>query len=106
MTRPSLALSRRALLAAAPIALVTRHAVAQGTVWSMATEYPATTVSGEGITFFADRIAKESSGKLTIAPSYDAPGGRKSAGIVTAIRDGQRAGPLVADHEVAVDGPG
>ena len=91
MTGPFRALSRRALLATAPIALATRGAVAQGTVWSMATEYPATTVSGEGITFFADRIAKESSGKLAIAPSYDAPGGRKSAGIVAAIRDGQLA---------------
>ena len=73
------------------MALAARRAVAQGTAWSMASEYPATTVSGEGITFFADQLAKESSGRLTIAPSYDAPGGLKSADIVAAIRDGRLA---------------
>ena len=94
MAGSSLVLSRRAfahLLAAAPIALAARRTVAQGTVWSMATEYPATTVSGEAIAFFADRMAKESSGRLAIAPSYDAPRGLKSADIVLAIRDGQLA---------------
>src|SRR6266851_3339081 len=94
MARPSLTLSRRTLahlLVAAPMALAARRAVAQGTAWSMATEYPATTVSGEGIAFFADRLAKESSGRMTIAPSYDAPGGLKSADIVAAIRDGRLA---------------
>ena len=94
MARPSLTLSRRTLahlLAAAPMALAARRTVAQGTAWSMATEYPATTVSSEGIAFFADRLAKESSGRITIAPSYDAPGGLKSADIVAAIRDGRLA---------------
>ncbi len=94
MAGSSLTLSRRAfahLLAAAPIALAARRTVAQGTVWSMATEYPATTVSGEAIAFFADRMAKESSGRLVIAPAYDAPRGLKSADIVLAIRDGQLA---------------
>src|SRR5258708_13257490 len=90
MARSSLPLSRRSLahlLAAAPMALAARRAVAQGAAWSMATEYPATTVSGEGIAFFADRLAKESSGRLTIAPSYDASGGLKSADILPPIRD-------------------
>src|SRR5258708_34131940 len=94
MARSSPTLSRRTLahlLAAAPMALAARRTVAQGIAWSMATEYPATTVSGEGIAFFADRLTKESSGRLTIAPSYDAPGGLKSADIVAAIRDGQLA---------------
>ncbi|MGZ6016977.1 MAG: hypothetical protein ACXWKM_14660, partial [Phenylobacterium sp.] len=94
MAGPSLTLSRRTLaplLAAAPMALAARRTAAQGTAWPMATEYPATTVSGEGIAFFADRLAKESSGRLAIAPSYDAPGGLKSADIVAAIRDGRLA---------------
>ena len=73
------------------MAVAARRAVAQSTVWSMPTEYPATTVSGEGIVFFADRLAKESSGRLAIAPAYDAPGGLKSAVIVAAIRDGRFA---------------
>ena len=55
------------------------RAIAQTASRSMATEYPATTVSGQGIAFFADRLAKESSGKLAIAPAYDAPGGLKFA---------------------------
>jgi TRAP-type C4-dicarboxylate transport system substrate-binding protein len=67
------------------------RAIAQTASWSMATEYPATTVSGQGIAFFADRLAKESSGKLAIAPAYDAPCGLKSADIVAAIRDGRLA---------------
>lgn len=94
MARSSLALSRRTvvrLLAAAPMAVAARRTVAQGTAWAMATEYPATTVSGEGIAFFAGRLTKESSGRLAITPSYDAPGGLKSADIVAAIRDGQLA---------------
>ena len=94
MAGSSLTLSRRALarlLAAAPMALAARRAIAQGAVWSMATEYPATTVSGEAIAFFADRMAKESSGKIAIDPAYDAPRGLQSAGIVAAIRDGQLA---------------
>ena len=94
MARPSHTLSRRALtrlLAAAPIVLTARGAIGQGAVWSMATEYPATTVSGEAIAFFTDRIAKESSGKITIDPAYDAPRGLNSADIVAAVRDGQLA---------------
>ena len=53
----------------------------------MATEYPASTVSGEGVTFFATRVAEESQGHLTVMPSFDAALGLKSAEIVTAIRD-------------------
>jgi TRAP-type C4-dicarboxylate transport system substrate-binding protein len=63
----------------------------------MATEYPATTVSGQGIAFFADRLAKESSGKLTIALAYDEPGGPKSADIVAAVRDGRLAASGAVD---------
>jgi hypothetical protein len=47
MARPSHRLSRRALarlLAAVPIVLTARRTIAQGAAWSMATEYPATTV--------------------------------------------------------------
>ena len=49
------------------IVLAARRTIAQDAAWSMATEYPATTVSGEAIAFFTDRMAKESSGKITIA---------------------------------------
>jgi len=64
-----------------------RNAGAHGAAWTMATEYPASTVSGEGIAFFATRVAEESQGHLTVMPSYDAALGLKSAEIVAAIRD-------------------
>jgi TRAP-type C4-dicarboxylate transport system substrate-binding protein len=92
MPASSISLSRRAFgshVAAATIAVVARRAAAQDAAWSMATEYPATTVSGEGIGFFTARAAKESSGRLAIKPAYDAPDGLKSIDIVAAIRDGR-----------------
>lgn len=76
------------LLLASPLALGVRPAQAQTTAWSMATEYPATTVSGEGVSFFARRLTEESRGRLAITPAYDGP---KSADIVTSIRDGKLA---------------
>jgi TRAP-type transport system periplasmic protein len=77
--------------AALPAALVVRNAGAQGALWTMATEYPANTVSGDGIAFFAQRLAEESGGHLTVLPSYDAAFGLKGADIVGAIRDGRLA---------------
>ena len=79
------------LVAALPVALAARRVAAQGAVWSMATEYPANTVSGAGIAFFAARLAEESGRRLTILPSYDAAFGLKSAEIVSAVRDGRLA---------------
>ncbi len=57
----------------------------------MATEYPANTVSGDGIAFFAGKLAEESGRRLTIVPSYDAAFGAKGAGIVADVRDGRLA---------------
>jgi TRAP-type C4-dicarboxylate transport system substrate-binding protein len=74
-----------------PVALATRQGAAQGAIWTMATEYPATAVSGDGIAFFAGRLAEESGRHLTILPSYDAAFGLKSAGIVEAVRGGRLA---------------
>src|SRR5476651_1232598 len=76
------------LAASLPLALgAVRNAGAHGAAWTMATEYPASTVSGEGIAFFATRVVEESQGHLTVMPSYDAALGLKSAEIVAAIRD-------------------
>ncbi|MFI5003012.1 MAG: TRAP transporter substrate-binding protein [Reyranellales bacterium] len=79
------------LLAAFPIVLSTRPLAAQTAPWSMATEYPASTMSGEGIALFAARLAQESGGRLAVTPSYDAALKLKSADIVAAIRDGKIA---------------
>jgi TRAP-type transport system periplasmic protein len=80
------------LLTGLPIALVTvRPGAAQGALWTMATEYPADSASGDGIAFFAERLAAESAHRLTVLPSYDAAFGLKSADIPGAIRDGRLA---------------
>lgn len=84
-------LQRRALLAGLPILFAARPSAAQDKPWSMATEYPANTVSGDGIAFFAARLAQESGGRLAVQPSYDAAQGMKSADIVAAVRDGKLA---------------
>ena len=68
----------------------TRRA-AQGAVWTMATEYPANTVSGDGIAFFTERLAAGSGRRLTVLPSYDTAFGLKSADIPAAIHDGRLA---------------
>ncbi len=77
----------------APMALLAsgRQAPAQGALWTMATEYPASTVSGEGVAFFAERLAAESGRRLVVLASYDASFGLKSADIPGAIRDGRLA---------------
>jgi TRAP-type C4-dicarboxylate transport system substrate-binding protein len=85
-------LSRRQLtllFAAGPLAAPLRHARAQGIAWTMATEYPASSMSGEGVRFFADALAHESGGRITVKPSFDATAGVKSAGMPVAIRDGR-----------------
>ena len=79
------------LAAALPFAMAAHRVAAQGAIWAMATEYPAGTVSGENIAFFASRLAEESGRRLTILPSYDAAFGLKSSGIVSAVRDGRLA---------------
>jgi TRAP-type C4-dicarboxylate transport system substrate-binding protein len=88
MTRSPL-LSRRAFgLATATLPVVlAAPGRAQGALWSMATEYPANTVSGDAIAFFAEQLARESGGHLTVRPVTDAAMG-KSAEIVGAILQG------------------
>ena len=76
------------LLAGLPLALAVLPAAAQAAPWTIATEYPATTVSGEGIALFASRLSEESGRRLAVAPAYEA---MKSADIVAAIRDGKLA---------------
>lgn len=77
------------LTATLPAALAA-PARAQGAVWSMATEYPANTVSGDAIAFFAAQLARESGGRLAVRPVTDAAMG-KSSEIVAAIQQGNLA---------------
>src|ERR671939_289494 len=79
--------------------LVGAPALAQ-TKWEMTTEYPATTISGEGITTFAAILAERSHGQLIVSPSYDAAQKITSGEMVRAINEGRIeagdafAGPL------------
>jgi TRAP-type C4-dicarboxylate transport system substrate-binding protein len=94
MTKTSSRPNRRDFIrgaAALPFAFAAHRVAAQGAVWTMATEYPSNTVSGDGIAFFAERVAQESGHRLTVLPSYDAALGLKGGGIVEAIRDGRLA---------------
>jgi len=58
------------------------------TQWRMATEYPANTMPGEGVSTFATEVKSRTAGALEILPSYDASAGIKSADIPKAVRDG------------------
>src|SRR4051812_37151529 len=64
--------------------LVGAPALAQ-TKWEMTTEYPASTISGEGITTFAALVAGKSKGRLIVNLSYDAAKKVTSGEMVRAI---------------------
>jgi len=74
------------------------------TVWDMPTEYPQSTMSGLGVTTFAERVAEFSKGKLQIKPSFDAAAGIRSAGMLAAIAEGRvQAGDALAGALEAED---
>ncbi|WP_341897443.1 TRAP transporter substrate-binding protein [Ferrovibrio terrae] len=79
-------LAAAALLLALPAGQPAR---AQTIAWTMATEYPATSMPGEGLRSFAARLAQESGGRIIVTPSFDASAGVKSADMVAAVRDGK-----------------
>ncbi len=56
------------------------------TTWRMATEYPATSMPGEGIAHFAAAVAQRAGGLLEVSGSFDAPGGLRSASMLDALR--------------------
>lgn len=57
--------------------------------WKMATEYPDSSMPGEGLKYFAELVTLESGGQLTIKPSFNAKLGIKSADMINAVRDGR-----------------
>ena len=57
--------------------------------WEMTTEYPASNISGEGISTFARLIAERAGGRLVIAPTFDASSGVTAAQMVEAARTGR-----------------
>ena len=74
--------------------------VAAQTRWSMATEYPATSISGEGLRTFSELVAAKSGGALTVLLTFDAASGITSGQMIQAVEQGRItagdafAGPL------------
>jgi TRAP-type C4-dicarboxylate transport system substrate-binding protein len=84
MTRRALALMVAVLLLLA--------CVAQAQIplrWSMANEYPATSIQGEADARFAREIAERTKGRIEIAHQYDAASGVRSRDMLAAIASGK-----------------
>lgn len=79
-------LPRRLILAAPALALGTAHAQPLG--WTVATEYPATSIPGEGVLHFAD-AATRLGVPVTAAPG--APDGFRSAAAFAVLSQGRFA---------------
>jgi TRAP-type C4-dicarboxylate transport system substrate-binding protein len=89
---------------AGAVLLLHPAAIRAETVWDMPTEYPQSAMPGVGLTAFAKHVAELSTGQLTIKPSFDAAAGIKSAGMLTAIAEGQvQAGDAFAGSLEAED---
>jgi TRAP-type transport system periplasmic protein len=58
---------------------------------TMATEYPATSMAGEGMARFIAASKARATGDIDITPSYDAALGIKSADMLTAVKTGKVA---------------
>ena len=73
-------------------------------VWDMPTEYPQSSMSGLGVTTFAQHVAESTAGKLQIRPNFDGAGGIRSAGMLAAIAEGRvQAGDAFAGALEAED---
>ena len=63
-------------------------AQAQGVRWTMANEYPATSIQGEADAWFAKEVAERSGTRIQITNQYDASSGFKSKEMVDAVAKG------------------
>lgn len=77
----------RRLAVTTVVALLTRSVRADPVdqQWTIATEYPASAITGEGIAFFA---AAASEGALHVQPRFDAPEGLRSGAMPQAVAAG------------------
>ncbi|MEO3472965.1 TRAP transporter substrate-binding protein DctP [Roseomonas sp. CAU 1739] len=79
-------LARRLILAAPALVIGTARAQSPG--WTVATEYPATSIPGEGVTHFA---AAATARGVPVTAATDGPGGYRSAAALTALAEGRFA---------------
>lgn len=74
------------------------------TRWSMAGEYPKTSMPGLGMVLFASRLAEKTGGAIQMEPSFDAAAGVKSTAMLDAVAGGKiDAGDAFAGALGAVD---
>ncbi len=76
-------LPRRAILAAPSLLALPASAAAS---WTIATEYPATAITGEGVAFFARTVTEAAAGALAVTAQ---PNGPRSADLPDAVAGGQ-----------------
>src|SRR2546427_13288474 len=93
---------RAAVLALLLLVLSVSVAQAQVLRWSMANEYPATSIQGEADARFARALAERSGTRIQIAHQYDAASGFRSKDMVEAI--GRGAVPLGNTYMGALGG--
>ena len=79
-------ISRRLILATPMLAIGTARA--QPAAWTVATEYPATSIPGEGVAHFA---AAATARGVPVTAATDGPGGYRSAAALTALAEGRFA---------------
>lgn len=84
LPRPSATKSILLGLVAALLA-VTAAAQPATTTLRIATEYPATSMPGLGVSYFVQQVAQKTEGRLVFAASFDAAAGFKSADMVDAV---------------------
>ena len=77
---------KAAALAATILALQAAHPAWSATTLTMATEYPATSMPGLGVSTFADLVGKRTHGQVAIQASYDASKGIKSSDMIDAVQ--------------------
>src|ERR671917_2031571 len=68
-----------------------RGGLAATATWDLVTEYPMTSMPGEGVAHFAAAAARLSAGALAVRPGFDAPGGLRSADMPRAVAEGRVA---------------
>ena len=62
------------------------HGAHAATTLTMATEYPATSMPGQGVSTFAELVRIKSGGEVIIEASYDAAKGIKSGDMIAAVQ--------------------
>ncbi|WYX09959.1 hypothetical protein WJ978_00590 [Achromobacter xylosoxidans] len=61
------------------------HGAFAATTLTMTTEYPATSMPGQGVSTFADLVRSKSAGQVVIDASFDAAKGIKSGDMIDAV---------------------